>query len=64
MCWYLWARSIGKGCPFKSGTIVIEDEDYKLFSAISRLGYSRVLFRSVGNFSISLEKDMMCRTVL
>ena len=64
MCWYLWARSIGKGCPFKSGTIVIEDEAYKLFSSISRLGYSRVLFRSVCDSSISLRKEMMCRIAL
>lgn len=47
LCWYLWARSLGKGCPFKSGTIFIEDEHYLLFSALSRLGYSRVLIRGV-----------------
>lgn len=45
MCWYLWIRCVGKRCPFKSGTIFFEDVNYKVFNAISRLGYSRVLFR-------------------
>ena len=47
MCWYLWIRCVGKRCPFKSGTIFLEDVNYKVFNAISRLGYSRVLLRSV-----------------
>ena len=47
MCWYLWIRCVGKRCPFKSGTIFFEDVNYKVFNAISRLGYSRVLFRGV-----------------
>ena len=52
MCWYLWIRCVGKRCPFKSGTIFLEDVNYKVFNAISRLGYSRVLVRSV--FSLLL----------
>lgn len=47
LCWYLWARSLGKGCPFQSGTIFIQDENYAVFNSISRLGYSRVLLRGV-----------------
>ena len=47
LCWFLWLRSIGKGCPIRSGTIFLEDPNYRVFDAISRLGYSRVLLRSV-----------------
>ena len=45
LCWYLWARSIGKRCPFESGTIFIEDENYMIFNCMSLLGYSRVILR-------------------
>ena len=51
LCWYLWVRAVGKGCPFRSGTIFLEDRDYRVFAAISRLGYSRVLLRSVHPFT-------------
>ncbi|KAK8809658.1 hypothetical protein WA158_000601 [Blastocystis sp. Blastoise] len=41
ICWYLLARTTGKGCIYTSGMLFIEDPNYVLFNAMAKYGYPR-----------------------